>query len=178
MLPTTQHPMMIKKKGVLQRLVSYTFYRSYINRYYNSYILYVSKSLTIQNSSKIHSSFQFTAPNEGEGRNLFRNIEAENDDYSEGRRVVYDRNREGKDLYDWFGLGVGQQVDPFMAKCNKGCLNGDFAECFKSRALDYFSNFFDEPSYDLTDSVRVVRMSRNVINEVNRQPFEYSTEPR
>uniref|UniRef100_A0ABD2WVQ5 Uncharacterized protein n=1 Tax=Trichogramma kaykai TaxID=54128 RepID=A0ABD2WVQ5_9HYME len=124
------------------------------------------------------------APVDGEGRNLFRkDLDEDEDNYSsEGRRVIYDRhrtqNRDGKDLFDWFGLGVGQTMDPYMAKSNKGCLNGDFAECFKSRALNTFADFFEEPSYELTESVRVVRMPRNVISEVARQPYEYSTEPR
>ncbi|KAG7190714.1 hypothetical protein KM043_006791 [Ampulex compressa] len=97
--------------------------------------------------------------------------------------VVYDhkgvnRTREGKGILDWIGLGLGQNVDPYMAKVNQACLNGDLAECFKSRALDYFSDFFDQAQYSMSDHVRVVRMSKNVLKEVDRQPYEFSGESR
>lgn len=57
-------------------------------------------------------------------------------------------------------------------------MNGDLAECFKSQALSSFSEFFDQPRYDLNDYVKVVRMSRDVVKEVNREPYEYSSEAR
>ncbi|XP_071866313.1 DUF1676 domain-containing protein Osi2 [Bombus fervidus] len=93
-------------------------------------------------------------------------------------QVVFNKTREGKGLFDWIGLGTGRNVDPYIAKINQGCLNGDLAECFKSQALSYFSDFFDHSHYDLNDYVKVVRMSRDVVQEVNRRPYEYSGEPR
>ncbi|XP_076241376.1 DUF1676 domain-containing protein Osi2 [Calliopsis andreniformis] len=90
----------------------------------------------------------------------------------------FNKTRQGKGLFDWIGLGTGRNVDPYVAKTNKGCLNGDLAECFKSQALGYFSDFFDQPHYDLNDYVKVVRMSRDVVKEVNREPYEYSSEAR
>ncbi|XP_076631068.1 DUF1676 domain-containing protein Osi2 [Colletes latitarsis] len=93
-------------------------------------------------------------------------------------QVPFNRTRQGKGIFDWIGLGTGRNVDPYMAKTNKGCLNGDLAECFKSQALSYFTDFFDQPHYDLNDYVKVVRMSRDVVKEVGRQPYEYSNEPR
>lgn len=93
-------------------------------------------------------------------------------------QIPYNKTRQGKGLFDWIGLGTGRNVDPYIAKTNKGCLNGDLAECFKSQALGYFSDFFDQPQYNLNDYVKVVRMSRDVVKEVSRQPYEYSGEAR
>ncbi|XP_076295268.1 DUF1676 domain-containing protein Osi2 [Lasioglossum baleicum] len=93
-------------------------------------------------------------------------------------QASFNKTRHGKGLFDWIGLGTGRNVDPYMAKTNKGCLNGDLAECFKSQALSSFSDFFDHSRYDLNDYVKVVRMSRDVVQEVNRQPYEYSGEAR
>lgn len=53
-------------------------------------------------------------------------------------------NSTGKDLLDWIGLGTGPNVDPYLARTNGGCLNGDLAECFKSRALQSLDEFFDQ----------------------------------
>lgn len=50
----------------------------------------------------------------------------------------------GRDLLDWIGLGVGPDKDPYVAKTNTECINGDLAECFKSRALQSFEEFFDK----------------------------------
>lgn len=93
-------------------------------------------------------------------------------------QVASNRTRQGKGIFDWIGLGTGRNVDPYIAKTNQGCLNGDLAECFKSQALSYFSDFFDHSHYDLNDYVKVVRMSRDVVQEVSRQPYEYSGEAR
>ncbi|OXU21776.1 hypothetical protein TSAR_009593 [Trichomalopsis sarcophagae] len=86
--------------------------------------------------------------------------------------------RQGKDLLDWIGLGTGHHVDPYLARINEGCLNGDFAECFKSRALNTFSDFFDQDLYNLNDNVKVIRMPRDVVKEVSRQPYEYAASAR
>ncbi|XP_012287556.1 uncharacterized protein LOC105703630 [Orussus abietinus] len=86
--------------------------------------------------------------------------------------------RQGKDLFDWIGFGTGKNVDPYLAKTNQACLSGELAECFKSQALKSFSEFFDLNEYNLNENVKVVRMSRDVVREVNRQPYEYSGAPR
>lgn len=77
---------------------------------------------------------------------------------------------------DWIGLGTGQNVDPYLARANEGCLNGDFSECFKSRALNSFSDFFDQQQYELNENVKVIRMPSSVVKEVSRQPYEFSSE--
>ncbi|KAL0105055.1 hypothetical protein PUN28_016588 [Cardiocondyla obscurior] len=82
------------------------------------------------------------------------------------------------DLFNYIGLGTGENVDPYLAKVNERCLTGDFAECFKSRALNYFSDFFDQPEYALNDHVRIKRMSEEIVTRAHRQPYEYSNEPR
>jgi len=83
-----------------------------------------------------------------------------------------------EDLFQYIGLGTGRNVDPYLAKINERCLTGDLAECFKSRALNYFSDFFDHAEYSLNDYIRVKRMSNRVVTEVHVQPYEYSNEPR
>ncbi|XP_034949936.1 uncharacterized protein Osi2 [Chelonus insularis] len=88
------------------------------------------------------------------------------------------RTRQGKDLLDWIGLGTGPGVDPYLARLNEICLTGDLAECFKSRAINSFSEFFDKDKYELNENVRVVRMGRDLVQEVDRQPYEYSATPR
>lgn len=47
---------------------------------------------------------------------------------------------------DWIGLGTGPETDPYLAKTNAACLNGDLAECFKSRALGSLDEFFNKVS--------------------------------
>lgn len=49
----------------------------------------------------------------------------------------------GRNLLDWIGLGTGGNNDPYLSRANAACLNGDLAECFKSRALNTFDEFFD-----------------------------------
>ncbi|KAL6263590.1 hypothetical protein P5V15_006379 [Pogonomyrmex californicus] len=83
-----------------------------------------------------------------------------------------------ENLFNYIGLGTGQSVDPYLAKVNERCLTGDLAECFKSRALNYFSDFFDHPEYSLNDNVCIKRMSDKIITEIQHQPYEYSNEPR
>ncbi|KAI4491938.1 PREDICTED: uncharacterized protein LOC106784754 [Polistes canadensis] len=90
----------------------------------------------------------------------------------------FNGTRQGKNLFDWIGFGTGSNTDPYLAKINKDCLTGELAECFKSQALTSFSEFFDQAAYALNDNVNVVRMSRQVVADVNRQPYEYSTEAR
>lgn len=97
----------------------------------------------------------------------------------EESRGNLNKTRQGKGLFDWIGLGAGRDAqDPYVAKTNRACLNGDLAECFKSQALAHFSDFFDQPRYDMNDHVKVVRMSNDIVQEVNRQPYEYSSEAR
>lgn len=61
---------------------------------------------------------------------------------------------------------------------NQACLNGDLAECFKSRAINSFTDFFDHNQYHLNDHVKIVRMGRDIVQEVNRQPYEYASTSR
>ncbi|XP_035729348.1 uncharacterized protein LOC118444805 isoform X1 [Vespa mandarinia] len=90
----------------------------------------------------------------------------------------FNGTRKGKNLFDWIGIGIGRNIDPYLAKINKACLNGELAECFKSEALSSFSEFFDQTAYVLNENVKVVQMSRQVVADVSHQPYEYSTEPR
>lgn len=57
------------------------------------------------------------------------------------------RQRQGKHLLDFVGLGTGGNTDPYLAKTNANCLNGELAECFKSQAIGTFTDFFNKPEY-------------------------------
>ncbi|XP_034254958.1 uncharacterized protein LOC117653411 isoform X2 [Thrips palmi] len=86
--------------------------------------------------------------------------------------------RHGKNLLDWIGLGTGPETDPYMARINNQCLEGDFSECFKSRALASLDDFFDKDLYDLNDNARVIRLPGVTLRSLAQEPYEYSTEAR
>ncbi|XP_067006756.2 uncharacterized protein [Anabrus simplex] len=88
------------------------------------------------------------------------------------------RHRDGKNLLDWIGLGTGSDTDPYLARANAACLEGDLAECFKSRALGSLDDFFDKDSYSLTENARIVRMPGTHLRALHTEPFEFSTAPR
>lgn len=92
---------------------------------------------------------------------------------SEGRGV-----RKGKNLLDWIGFGTGSDTDPYLARANSACLNGDLSECFKSRALASLDEFFDKDAYTLTDNAKVVRMPAAQLRKLREEPFEFSSTPR
>ena len=86
--------------------------------------------------------------------------------------------RQGKNLLDWIGLGTGPETDPYLSKINHQCLEGDFSECFKSRALSSLDDFFDKDIYNVNDNARVIRMPGVTLRSLAQEPYEYSTEPR
>lgn len=61
--------------------------------------------------------------------------------------VVEERNRNGKNLLDFVGLGTGANLDPYHAKTNANCLRGELADCFKSQAIGTFEEFFNKVEY-------------------------------
>ncbi|XP_049808641.1 uncharacterized protein LOC126251932 isoform X1 [Schistocerca nitens] len=85
---------------------------------------------------------------------------------------------EGKNvLLDWIGLGTGPDTDPYLARANAACLNGDLAECFKSRALNSL-DFLELPAYPLTENARIVRMAETHLRSLQHEPYEFSSAPR
>lgn len=58
-----------------------------------------------------------------------------------------EERRNGKHILDFVGLGTGTNVDPYLARTNGNCLNGDLAECFKSQAIGTFTDFFSKDVY-------------------------------
>lgn len=86
--------------------------------------------------------------------------------------------RHGKNLLDWIGLGTGPETDPYLARMNHQCLEGDFSECFKSRALASLDDFFDKDLYQLNDNARVIRLPGVSLRSLASEPLEYSTQPR
>nr|CAD7452191.1 unnamed protein product [Timema tahoe]CAD7587962.1 unnamed protein product [Timema genevievae] len=92
---------------------------------------------------------------------------------SEGRD-----SRKGKNLLDWIGFGTGADTDPYLAKINSACLEGDLSECFKSRALATLDEFFGKEAYTLTENARVVRMPETQLRQLHQEPYEFSTSSR
>ncbi|KAL1494618.1 hypothetical protein ABEB36_010188 [Hypothenemus hampei] len=86
--------------------------------------------------------------------------------------------RQGRNLLDWIGLGTGPDQDPYLAKTNAQCLNGDLASCFQSRALASLDDFFNQPSYTLTEHARVLRLPEQHLRALGQENYEYSSAPR
>ncbi|XP_054258835.1 uncharacterized protein LOC128983549 isoform X2 [Macrosteles quadrilineatus] len=110
-------------------------------------------------------------PNISQARTNSSNVKVEEVQDGEGRRG-------GKHLLDWLGLGIGTDTDPYLARANSACLEGDLAECFKSRALSSLDDFFTRDSYELSEHSRVVRMPGTQLRRLVQEPFEYSNEAR
>ncbi|XP_030754187.1 uncharacterized protein LOC115880982 [Sitophilus oryzae] len=86
--------------------------------------------------------------------------------------------RQGRNLLDWIGLGTGPDQDPYLAKTNAQCLNGDLASCFQSRALASLDDFFNQPAYVLTEKARVLRLPETHLRSLGQESYEYSSAPR
>ncbi|KAG5875189.1 hypothetical protein JTB14_006848 [Gonioctena quinquepunctata] len=86
--------------------------------------------------------------------------------------------RQGRNLLDWIGFGTGPETDPYLARTNSACLNGDLAECFKSRALSSFEDFFNKPEYSLSETARIRRMPEGQLRQLAQESYEYSESPR
>ncbi|XP_058813150.1 uncharacterized protein LOC131677380 [Topomyia yanbarensis] len=86
--------------------------------------------------------------------------------------------RQGKHLLDFVGLGTGPNVDPYLGRTNAQCLNGELADCFKSQALNTFTEFFAKENYQLTSEARIVRLPETQVRSLQYEGFEYSEEPR
>ncbi|XP_044754958.1 uncharacterized protein LOC123313916 [Coccinella septempunctata] len=110
---------------------------------------------------------------ESMGQRQYRDVQAEEKRIYEGAE-----DRQGRNLLDWIGLGTGANTDPYQARTNANCLNGDLAECFKSRALSTFEEFFSNSLYELSDNARVRRMPTPQLRQLSQEPFEFSEEPR
>jgi hypothetical protein len=76
----------------------------------------------------------------GAASNQVANITYEGQEQTQGRQ-------SGRSLFDYVGLGTGNQVDPFLRKTNEKCLNGELSECFKSQALNTFDDLFKRDVY-------------------------------
>lgn len=61
--------------------------------------------------------------------------------------VQIEGRQSARHLFDFIGLGTGNNVDPFLRKTNEKCLNGELAECFKSQALNSVDEVFIRDSY-------------------------------
>ncbi|XP_028132593.2 uncharacterized protein LOC114328049 [Diabrotica virgifera virgifera] len=94
------------------------------------------------------------------------------------QEVIDNNGPQGRNLLDWIGFGTGPETDPYLARTNGACLNGDLAECFKSRALASFEDFFTKPEYYLSENARIRRMPETQLRQLSQEPYEYSESPR
>uniref|UniRef100_A0A6E8VI65 Protein osiris 2 n=1 Tax=Anopheles coluzzii TaxID=1518534 RepID=A0A6E8VI65_ANOCL len=92
--------------------------------------------------------------------------------------AVGEERRQGKNLFDFIGLGTGGNVDPYLARTNAQCLNGELAECFKSQALQTFGEFFDKDQYQLTSDARLVRLPETQLRSLAQEGYEFVGESR
>lgn len=60
---------------------------------------------------------------------------------------VIEERRNGRNLFDFIGLGNGVQLDPYQIKLQQLCVNGEFSECFKLQALNSLGDFFIQDQY-------------------------------
>lgn len=84
-------------------------------------------------------------------------------------------SRDGRNLLHWIHSFTNPETDPYLAKANTGCLDGDLAECFKAKALSNLDEFFTKESYSLNDNTRIVRMPEEHVRRVYQEPFEFTT---
>lgn len=61
--------------------------------------------------------------------------------------VQIEGRQSARHLFDFIGLGTGNNIDPFLRKMNEKCLNGELAECFKSQALNSVDEIFFREAY-------------------------------
>ncbi|XP_049277560.1 uncharacterized protein LOC125760960 [Anopheles funestus] len=92
--------------------------------------------------------------------------------------AVGEERRQGKNLFDFIGLGTGGNVDPYLARTNTQCLNGELAECFKSQALNTFGEFFDKDQYQLTSDARIIRLPETQLRSLAQEGYEFVGESR
>ncbi|XP_052889999.1 uncharacterized protein LOC128298294 [Anopheles moucheti] len=92
--------------------------------------------------------------------------------------AVGEERRQGKNLLDFIGLGTGGNVDPYLARTNTQCLNGELAECFKSQALNTFGEFFDKDQYQLTSDARIIRLPETQLRSLAQEGYEFVGESR
>ncbi|XP_035772577.1 uncharacterized protein LOC118456161 [Anopheles albimanus] len=95
-----------------------------------------------------------------------------------GGPAVGEERRQGKHLLDFIGLGTGGNVDPYLARTNAQCLNGELADCFKSQALNTFSEFFEQDQYQLTSDARIVRLPETQLRSLQQEGYEFVGESR
>lgn len=86
--------------------------------------------------------------------------------------------REGRNLFNWISSFTDSEADPYLAKANAACLEGDLSECFKAKALSSLDDFFTKDSYTLNDNARVIRMPEEHMRSIHQEPYEFSSAPR
>lgn len=83
-------------------------------------------------------------------------------------------SRDGRNLLHWIHSFTNPETDPYLAKVNSACLDGDLAECFKAKALTNLDEYFGKESYTLNENVCIVRMPKEHVSRIYQEPFEFS----
>lgn len=86
--------------------------------------------------------------------------------------------REGRNLLSWISSFTDAETDPYLAKANAACLEGDLSECFKAKALSSLDDFFGKESYTFTENAKLIRMPEEHVRRVYQEPYEFSSAAR
>lgn len=114
------------------------------------------------------------------GQVVFKNDESSSSNpssksYTGAGSATGNSSRDGRNLLHWIHSFTNPETDPYLAKANTACLDGDLAECFKAKALSNLDEFFTKESYSLNDNARIVRMPEEHVRRVYQEPFEFTT---
>lgn len=106
---------------------------------------------------------------------VFKNDET---GFPRNHTVSANGTRDGRNLLNWISSFTDTETDPYLAKANAACLEGDLSECFKAKALSSLDDFFTKDSYTLNDNARVIRMPEEHVRSLHQEPYEFSSAPR
>lgn len=109
------------------------------------------------------------------GTVVFKNDEGESRPEGTSTASINGTARDGRNLLSWISSFTDTDADPYLAKANAACLEGDLSECFKAKALSSLDDFFVKESITLNDNTQILRMPEEHVRRVYQEPFEFST---
>lgn len=90
--------------------------------------------------------------------------------------LMINNTRNGKNLLNWINSFTDNNADPYLAKSNAACLEGDLAECFKAKALSSLEDMFGGESYQVNSNARIVRMPDEQLRRLAQESYEFADE--
>lgn len=110
------------------------------------------------------------------GEVVFRN-DQETSNYNNASTAA-NGTSDGRNLLSWISSFTDTETDPYLAKANAACLEGDLSECFKAKALSSLDDFFTKESYLFNDNAKLIRMPEEHLRRVYQEPYEFSSAAR